>query len=215
MRRALVFVVALSCHRRATSADAGQPTDEVRADQLVVSFADLPLHVDARACDRAVVELVSGKSDNLAPGDVVFLQNMSADVGGTGTVVYAHESAPCSIPVAPVRLVKHAAAELTWADGKMHAHLDGEGLAPYIGRLSGTAPVAEHFHEGSWEIRAIEAAGTFRVEGVPRRVMSHMCIAVEPKKKHSWTPDPGTTLTAIQLYNPPGPEQRFKALAKP
>jgi hypothetical protein len=31
--------------------------------------------------------------------------------------------------------------------------------------------------------------------------------------KHSWTPDPKSELVAIQLYAPPGPEQRFRALA--
>ena len=27
---------------------------------------------------------------------------------------------------------------------------------------------------------------------------------------HSWTPDPGSKLVAVQMYWPPGPEQRFK-----
>ena len=37
--------------------------------------------------------------------------------------------------------------------------------------------------------------------------------AVPPATKHAWKPDEGSTLVAIQLYTPPGPEQRFKALA--
>ena len=51
----------------------------------------------------------------------------------------------------------------------MHAHLDVEksvSPAAYLGRLRGTAPVAEHTHPDSWElICAIEASGTFRLSG--------------------------------------------------
>jgi hypothetical protein len=36
---------------------------------------------------------------------------------------------------------------------------------------------------------------------------------VPPDTKHAWKPDPGSKLVAIQMYDPPGPEQRFVALA--
>jgi hypothetical protein len=37
---------------------------------------------------------------------------------------------------------------------------------------------------------------------------------VHPKKvKHSYRFDPGSKLVAIQMYDPPGPEQRFVGLA--
>ena len=61
--------------------------------------------------------------------------------------------------------MRREAPELTWADGTMHAHLDGDGLAPLMSAALGYRTVAEHFHESSWEVLcAIEAAGTFRVE---------------------------------------------------
>ena len=40
-----------------------------------------------------------------------------------------------------------------------------------------------------------------------------LMVPVPPGVKHSWKPDPGTKLVAVQFYSPPGPEQRFKALA--
>jgi mannose-6-phosphate isomerase-like protein (cupin superfamily) len=110
------------------------------------------------------------------------------------------------------------AEELTWAEGRMHAHLDvGAELSPevYLGRLSGSAPVAEHVHAEQWEIlAAVEAAGTFTLNGVPRRLGAGVVVAVPPGTRHSWQPDPGSTLVAVQLYDPPGPEQRFVGLAK-
>ncbi len=107
------------------------------------------------------------------------------------------------------------APELTWANGAMHAHLDGEKLPyAYVGRLEGTAPVAEHVHESSWEVLcAIEASGTFTVAGVAKRLGARTCVSVPPATKHSWTPDPGTKLVGVQFYDPPGPQSRFKALA--
>jgi len=111
-----------------------------------------------------------------------------------------------------------AAPDLAFAGGKMHVHLDADdrAIAPfaYVGRLEGTAPVAEHAHDGSWEVLcAVEAAGTFTLAGVANRLAPKTCVTVPPNAKHSWVPDANSTLRAVQLYAPPGPEQRFKALA--
>jgi len=122
-------------------------------------------------------------------------------------------------PVGPIKhLVRATAArDLTWAGGTMHAHLDLESdVSPelYVGRLEGTAPVAEHVHESSWEILcAVEAAGMLTLDGKPSRVGSRSIVADPPNTRHSWKPDDGSKLVAIQLYTPPGPEQRFKKLA--
>ena len=72
----------------------------------------------------------------------------------------------------------------------------------------------EHVHEGSWEIvAAIEASGTFSLDGKEERLRPQQIVLVPPGTKHAWKPDPGTKLVAIQMYSPPGPEQRFYALA--
>ena len=99
----------------------------------------------------------------------------------------------------------------------MHAHLDVEGEAAqlaYLGRLDGSAPVAEHVHESSWEVLcAVDAAGTFTLAGREERLAPRQIVVVPPNTKHSWRPDAGSNLVALQMYAPPGPEQRFRKLA--
>jgi mannose-6-phosphate isomerase-like protein (cupin superfamily) len=106
---------------------------------------------------------------------------------------------------------------LTWAKGEMSARLDLENLQSpraYFGRLSGTLPVAEHDHAGSWEILlAKEGRGTFTIAGREQRLEAGQVVYVPPGVKHSWKPDAGTRLIAAQVYVPPGPEQRFRKLA--
>jgi len=106
--------------------------------------------------------------------------------------------------------------ELTWANGAMHAHLDvGQDVSPdlYLGRLAGTAGVGEHQHDTSIEIlAAIEASGTFTQAGFEKHIGPRTIVTVPKKTPHAWKPDPGSKLVAIQMYLPPGPEQRFVAL---
>jgi mannose-6-phosphate isomerase-like protein (cupin superfamily) len=164
---------------------------------------------------------VTVAGDALGVGDVeafVAAQPTKVDVQGAGLAVVATTTVPCETP-AGKRIVRATQApELTFMGGAMHAHLDldDRALAPsaYLGRLSGTAPVAEHSHQGSWEtLCAVEAAGTFTLAGRDQRLGPRTCVSVPPDVKHSWKPDPGSSLVAIQMYAPPGPEQRFKKLA--
>ena len=72
----------------------------------------------------------------------------------------------------------------------------------------------EHVHAGEWELlAAVEGAGTFTIDGVSARLGPKQVVAVPPGARHAWQPDPGTKLVAVQMYSPPGPEQRFVALA--
>ena len=69
-------------------------------------------------------------------------------------------------------------------------------------------------HKGTWEIlAAIDAAGTFVLDGRESRLAPRQVVVVPPDTKHEWRPDPGSKLVAVQMYSPPGPEQRFLALA--
>lgn len=64
------------------------------------------------------------------------------------------------------------------------------------------------------EILATQAAaGTLTLGGKSRRLGPGEIVFVPPGVKHSWQPDEGAPLRAIQLYAPSGPEQRFKKLA--
>jgi mannose-6-phosphate isomerase-like protein (cupin superfamily) len=109
------------------------------------------------------------------------------------------------------------AQELTFAHGAMHVHLDIDDrdvASFYLGRLAGTAGVPEHSHDQSWEVLcAVEASGTFVLRGVETHLGPRTCVSVEPGAKHSWKPDPGSNLVAVQMYSPPGPELRFKKFA--
>jgi mannose-6-phosphate isomerase-like protein (cupin superfamily) len=142
-----------------------------------------------------------------------------------GLAVRVIESFPCQLrdkPGPEVTLRRAAQApELTWGKGTMHAHLDvgsskeDEPVSPrlYVGRLSGTGAVAEHRHQDSVEvIAAVEASGTFTIAGKPHRLAAGEIVTVPKDTLHSWTPDPGSKLVAIQMYLPHGPEQRFIAL---
>lgn len=103
---------------------------------------------------------------------------------------------------------------LVWAKGKMAATQYFSDPSVYIGALEGSLSVAEHVHETSWElICAARAAGTFTLDGVAGRLTNGGCVSIPAGHKHSWTPDPGTSLWALQVYTPGGPEARFRTLA--
>lgn len=121
---------------------------------------------------------------------------------GAGLVLVARrdfDTSVCGVKARPAldeKVVRaRAAPELTWAKGTMSAHLDvGERLSPdvYLGRLESTAPVAEHIHTGSWEIlAAVEASGSFAIDGKLGHPGPRQVTMVPPGSKHSWKPRPG------------------------
>jgi quercetin dioxygenase-like cupin family protein len=197
-------------------------------------FVDGPASLVGGPCVRVLVAAVrgpvsvtsdpAGVKDTLGAGDVGVYANASTfDLKGAGLAVAATYTpkTPCNVkaalPLEHVMVKASAAPELRWAKGAMSAHLDvGTKLSPdvYLGRLEGTAAVPEHNHPTSWEIlAAVEASGTFVLGGTEGRLGPKQIVVVPPGAKHAWKPDPGSKLVAIQLYTPPGPEQRFVALA--
>lgn len=194
-----------------------------------VAIHDAPFKIDEGVCDRVIVAVATGKftvaGETLAAGDAIVLFHAEGnEVKGTGFAVEARVpiAGPCAIldrPVQEKTVVRaNAAPKLEWAGGKMNAHLDvGTKLSPdlYLGRIEGTMPVAEHVHAGSWEVLvAVEAAGTFTLDGREQRLGPRQIVWVPPNTKHSFRPDPGASkLVAVQMYSPPGPEQRFVGLA--
>lgn len=212
----------------AAPSPASAPEPAVPSQPPKASFVDAPSSEQPFAlCDKVVVAVTSGSvtalGETLGPGDSLLVEWPDPfALGGEGTAVVASvPRASCSYRSRPVT-TKHVARAgqappLNWAGGKMSAHLDLEAaVLPelYVGRLAGTMPVAEHNHPGTWEILcAVEARGTLRLAGEERRVESRSCVAVPPDAQHAWQPDEGSRLVAVQLYAPPGPEQRFKKLA--
>ena len=59
----------------------------------------------------------------------------------------------------------------------------------------------------------VDAAGTFVLDGKEVRMKPRTVALVPPDTQHEWRPDPGSSLRAVQIYFPPGPEQRFVGLA--
>ena len=203
---------------------------EVPFGPVTAEFVELGasgFHIEHVACEQRIVALAKGKAtvlgETLAPGDVLVTQGKGAyDVKGDGLLVFAIARPFVCEPDQFTTINKHvfrakAAPEVRWAGGKMVAHLDVEkDNAPfaYVGRLEGTAAVAEHTHDASWEVLcAIEASGTFTLDGKAQHLAGKTCVSVPPKTKHAWAPDAGSKLVAVQLYSPGGPEQRFRTLA--
>ena len=234
---AALSLCATACHGERTDSVAGPPltiapatnstasTSPPRPPSAVFQEAsaggtDLPV----ASCHEVLVAPVSGAvsvgAERIGVGDVLAIRGDPDTAGhklvGQGlAIVVSAEDAGC---VTRMRLVRaEQAPELTFSAGKMHAHLDVDEpdiASFYLGRLAGTAGVPEHAHDGSWEVLcAIEASGTFTLNGAEARLGPRMCISVRPGTKHSWRPDPGSTLSAVQIYSPAGPEQRFKKLA--
>ena len=189
----------------------------------------LPHSIEPAVCVRVLVAVARGQVSVagavLAEGDVAVLTHPGpapVPVLGEGLVAVATVDLPACVvlsrPAATTQIVRGAASTpLTWAKGGMTARLDvGPDVSPeaYLGRLEGTAGVPEHVHASSWEVLfAVEGEGTLLLDGAPVRVGPGDVVLVPAGKRHAWTPDPNRRLRAVQMYVPPGPEQRFKALA--
>jgi hypothetical protein len=209
------------------SASAQQAANEgppVSATFMELGLGDSARSVPLPPCIEALVTPVRGTviaaGLPLAQGDIAAIRGRSAFVvKGEGTVLVARARlTACDAPPLTIVVKADASHDLSFMHGTMHARLDldDRNVAPsfYFGRLSGTAAVPEHAHAGTWELLcAVEAAGTFTLSGAPSRLAARTCVTVPPDTKHSWQPDAGSTLTAVQMYWPPGPEQRFKKLA--
>ncbi|MBX3228185.1 MAG: cupin domain-containing protein [Labilithrix sp.] len=209
----------------AAPAAADKDKDKKEEDALEVAFFEGRTKLGGPPCSRLFIVAAKGTvtlaDDVLKTGDVMIIQypdDLYADADGLALRVV--QPFACSLrdkpgPVVSLRRA-HLARELTWAGGRMHAHLDvGADVSPdlYLGRLEGTAAVGEHRHETSAEILvAIEAAGTFTIDGKASRLGPRQIVTVPKDTPHAWTPDPGTNLVAVQLYAPPGPERRFLML---
>lgn len=108
--------------------------------------------------------------------------------------------------------------DLAWGGGAYHARLGLEEPPASLGLLtmSKNAPVAEHAHDKEWEFLAIlDGSGELarKTSGkVP--VNGATFVAVKPGEPHAFKPTGDKATYAVQMYWPPGPEQRFKKLAE-
>lgn len=124
-----------------------------------------------------------------------------------------------------IEIVSFAARpDLAWGGGSAHARIAWEGeprpaAALSILRFSAEAGVAAHVHDAEWEIlAAMEGDGVLvktTSAGEERVAVKQGSIVNVPVGlRHAWQPSGKAPLFAIQVYSPPGPEQRFKKLAR-
>lgn len=120
-------------------------------------------------------------------------------------------------PVTSVELDKQP--DLAWGGGAYHARLGFEDGSASLGALmaSKNAPVRQNVHEREWEILAILSGdGTLvrtrdgREDATP--IAAGTFVSIAPGVPHAYRPAGTSPLVAVQLFLPPGPEQRFKKL---
>ena len=125
---------------------------------------------------------------------------------------------------APIALVDlTAATDLAWGKGAYHARI-GFGVEASsraslgILKMSADGVVPPHVHEKEWEHMAIlQGEGDF-TQGVGEKEQTlhasdGVIFSVPPATRHQWRPTGSRAFLGIQVYTPPGPEQRFKKLA--
>jgi mannose-6-phosphate isomerase-like protein (cupin superfamily) len=126
-------------------------------------------------------------------------------------------------PIASVDLV--TATDLAWGKGAYHMRIGFSGEASPsaslgILKMSADGAVAPHEHEKEWEHMAIlQGAGDFMQGTGENENTLHakdgVIFSVPPGTRHQWRPAGSRGFLGIQVYTPPGPEQRFKKLASP
>jgi mannose-6-phosphate isomerase-like protein (cupin superfamily) len=229
----LVALASIHCNRENVGVVSGPPLTIARgsphvSDTVHAHFVTLRQpgeRVPILPCSEVIVAAVIGPvnvlGETLAEGDTLWAKGVAdVELAGRGSALLARiEANACGdAPERAVRVVRAGASpDIVWANGAMRARFQVEpplSHRVYAGRLEGTAKVAPHAHQGSWEIVATrEAAGTFVLAGVEQRLTAGSVVVVPPGVTHAFTPDPGSRLQAVQLYVPPGPEQRFRTLA--
>lgn len=121
-------------------------------------------------------------------------------------------------PITSVELDKQP--DLAWGGGAYHARIGFEDGSASLGSLmaSKSAAVPQNVHDHEWEILAILSGdGTLartvggREDDTP--IAPGTFASIAPGVPHAYRPAGTSPLVAVQLFSPPGPEQRFKKLA--
>ncbi len=121
-------------------------------------------------------------------------------------------------PVVSVELDKQP--DLAWGGGAYHARLGFEDGSASLGTLMASkgAPVRQNVHDREWEVLAV-LSGQGTLVRTPASGEDDAPIApgtfasIAPGVPHAYKPAGTSPLVAVQLFLPPGPEQRFKKLA--
>jgi mannose-6-phosphate isomerase-like protein (cupin superfamily) len=143
---------------------------------------------------------------------------------GLAAKVAANQAKPWTSRPAPIASSDLTAApDLSWGKGAYHARIAfGAEASPRaslgILKMSADGGVAPHVHEKEWELMAVlQGQGDF-IQGVGEgentvHAADGVLFSVPPGTRHQWKSAGSRPFLGIQVYAPPGPEQRFKKLA--
>jgi mannose-6-phosphate isomerase-like protein (cupin superfamily) len=149
---------------------------------------------------------------------VLVTNTPGATLGQAGTPGQKVDWSKRAAPVTSVELDKQP--DLAWGGGAYHARIGFEDGTASLGTLmaSKNAPVRQNVHDHEWEILAVLSGdGTLvrmpagKEDDVP--IAAGTFASIPPGVPHAYRPAGTSPLLAVQLFLPPGPEQRFKKLA--
>ncbi|MBM4386276.1 MAG: cupin domain-containing protein [Deltaproteobacteria bacterium] len=83
----------------------------------------------------------------------------------------------------------------------------------YVGIFEGKEGLAvkEHSHAKEAEILyCLEGEGIMTIEGEPNSVTKGTAVYIPPETKHSFEIKQGKSFKALQIFQPAGPEERFR-----
>ncbi|HEY8087041.1 MAG TPA: cupin domain-containing protein [Polyangiaceae bacterium] len=157
------------------------------------------------------------------PTRAIFVLVASAPGGTMGQAAAAGPKAGWSKRPAPVTSVElDKQPDLAWGGGAYHTRIGFEDGSASLGALmaSKSAGVRPHAHDHEWEILAVLAGDGALVRTIDGReettpIAPGTFASIAPGVTHAYRPAGTSALVAVQLYLPPGPEQRFKKLATP
>lgn len=167
---------------------------------------------------RGKARVTCGEPVSLAAGDVAWCRvnpkAVELDAGAELVVVESAARSPDGRMAGGVARARQIAPlAIAGGRGRARLYLDGAGLGFALDELTCEAGVKipPHQHEGSDEILyVLGGRGTTGVAGESFAVAAGDAIYVPAGAEHWLTVD--EKLTAVQVYAPGGPEQRFKNL---
>lgn len=198
--------------------------DEANSGNGAASMLELhaPGGTGVRKADRPElwfwVTAGSVGTDQVAAGDMAFvaagalreIKGNAVRVTVPGGIEGAARAGALPTPLAQGKQayrVLRAAGAKTY--GPAQIFLEERPMAASILSLPAGAKVAEHVHANETEMLYIlEGAGTMTVGGQPLAITSTSVVQIPPNTKHAFTAT--SAVRALQIYTPPGPEQRFK-----
>lgn len=159
----------------------------------------------------------AGATVQVAPVDGAVLSATLVMVPGGALGVARAGALPAALPsdklpASPAQVIT-AARTKRWprTGGAATIFVEKGPLSATLLELDAGVTVPEHVHAKETEaLYVLEGGGTMTIAGVAVPVDANAVIQIPPGVPHAFTATAATR--ALQLYTPPGPEQRFKTM---